>query len=220
MTILTYEAVSKSYGSQPVLSQIDFHLESGSICGLVGANGAGKTTMMRMALGLSHCDSGKISLWLRKNGHIGCLIDTPSFDTSLTVSQNLQAYRILHRYTTEQMREVIDLLSLRSCLEKKIKALSHGMRQKAALALAFMGSPELIILDEPINGLDPQGVREIRETILLLNANYGVTFLISTHIIDELVRVASECALLVDGKITLVEPEVSKIEEAFLGQTQ
>jgi ABC-2 type transport system ATP-binding protein len=213
--ILEFEKVKKSYGTKQVLRDIDFSVERGEICGLVGANGVGKTTMMRLAVSLISANHGAIRLNLHKKGNVGVLIDYPVLDLGLTVRQNLEAHRRLCEYEPKAVKEVIGLLNLSDYADKRVKQLSLGMKQKTALAQAFMGAPELVILDEPVNGLDPQGVRDIREIIVRLNRNVGTTFLISSHIIDELVKVVSRCALLKDGQITFVEADTVKIEEAF-----
>jgi ABC-2 type transport system ATP-binding protein len=214
-SILEFERVVKSYGGKKVLREIDFSVERGEICGLVGANGVGKTTMMRLAVSLISANRGAVRLNLRKKGNVGVLIDYPVLDTGLTVRQNLEAHRRLCGYESSEVGAAIDLLSLKDCADKKVKHLSLGMKQKTALAQAFMGAPELVILDEPVNGLDPQGVRDIREIIVRLNREFGTTFLISSHIIDELVKVVSRCALLRDGQIALMAADAAKIEEAF-----
>jgi len=214
-SILEFKKVKKSYGSKQVLRDIDFSVERGEICGLVGANGVGKTTMMRLAVGLISANHGAIKLNLHKKGNVGMLIDYPVLDLGLTALQNLEAHRRLCGYEAKTVQEVIDLLNLKEYTNQKVKQLSLGMKQKTALAQAFMGSPEFVILDEPVNGLDPQGVREIREIIVQLNREKDTTFLISSHIIDELVKVVSRCALLKDGQITFVEADTVKIEEAF-----
>ncbi|MDR0883215.1 MAG: ATP-binding cassette domain-containing protein [Oscillospiraceae bacterium] len=217
--ILEFEKVKKSYGTKQVLCDIDFSVEQGEICGLVGANGVGKTTMMRLAVSLIAPNHGAIRLNLHKKGNVGVLIDYPVLDLGLTVRQNLEAHRRLCGCESTVVKEVIDLLSLKDYADKRVKHLSLGMKQKTALAQAFMGSPELVILDEPVNGLDPQGVRDIREIIVKLNREAGTTFLISSHIIDELVKVVSRCAVLKDGQISFVEADTVKIEEAFFERT-
>jgi ABC-2 type transport system ATP-binding protein len=213
--ILEFERVKKSYGTKQVLCDIDFAVERGEICGLVGANGAGKTTMMRLALNLISPNRGAIRLNLNKKGNVGVLIDYPVLDHGLTVRQNLEAHCRLCEYESSTITDVINLLDIKDFAEKKVKQLSMGMKQKTALAQAFMGMPEFVILDEPVNGLDPQGVKDIREKIVWLNSKFGTTFLISSHMIDELVKVVSRCALLKDGQITFVEAEAKKIEEVF-----
>jgi len=214
-SILEFKKITKSYGSKQVLNEIDLSIERGEICGLVGANGVGKTTMMRLAVNLISPNRGAIRLNLHKKGNIGVLIDYPVLDQGLTVRQNLEAHCRLCEYAPTVVKEVIDLVEIKDFADEKVKRLSLGMKQKTALAQAFMGMPEFVILDEPVNGLDPQGVKDIRENIVYMNREFGTTFLISSHIIDELVKVVSRCALLKDGQITFVEAETAKIEEAF-----
>jgi len=217
--ILEFEKVKKSYGTKQVLYEIDFSVERGEICGLVGANGVGKTTMMRLAVSLIAANHGAIRLNVQKKGNVGVLIDYPVLDLGLTVRQNLEAHRRLCGYESKAVKEVINLLSLSDYADKRVKQLSLGIKQKTALAQAFMGTPELVILDEPVNSLDPQGVRDIREIIVRLNREEGTTFLISSHIIDELVKIVTRCALLKDGQINFVEADTVKIEEAFFERT-
>ena len=214
-SILEFKNVNKSYRSKQVLVDIDFAVKRGEICGLVGANGAGKTTMMRLALNLISPNSGVVKLNLNNRGDIGVLIDYPVLDQGLTVRQNLEAHRRLCEYDASVVDDAINFLGINEFANKKVKQLSLGMKQKTALAQAFMGMPEFIILDEPVNGLDPQGVRDIREKILYLNLEFGTTFLISSHIIDELVKVVSRCALVKDGQVTFVEANTEKIEQEF-----
>jgi ABC-type multidrug transport system ATPase subunit len=218
--ILELERVKKSYGANHVLKGIDFAVERGEICGLVGANGAGKTTMMRLAVGLISPSSGIVRLNLHKKGNVGMLIDYPVLDQGLAARQNLEAYRRLCGYEASVMEESIALLGITSFAKQRVQRLSLGMKQKTALAHALMGNPEFVILDEPANGLDPQGVRDIREIIVKMNSQFGTTFLISSHIIDELVKVVSRCALLKDGYVSFVEAESAKIEEAFFAKEE
>ena len=214
--ILEFKKINKSYGTKKILQEIDFAVERGEICGLVGANGVGKTTMMRLALKLMMPNEGAVRLNLHKKGNVGALIDYPVLDLGLTARQNLEAYcRLCCEYESSAVNETINLIGMGEFADKKVKNLSFGMKQKTALAQAFMGLPEFIILDEPANGLDPQGVRDIREIIVYLNSEFGTTFLISSHVIDELVKVVSRCALLKDGEITFVEADARKIEEVF-----
>jgi len=210
--ILELKKINKSYGAKKVLCDLDFAVKRGEICGLVGDNGAGKTTLMRIALKLLSANDGEIKLNLKKAGNIGIHIENPMLDSDLTVRQNLEAYCILCGYNLSLVNETIEQFNI-NFAEKKVKQLNLGAKQLTALAQAFMGEPEFIILDEPMNGLDPKVVKHIREKILQSNSKHGITFLISSHLIDELAKVVTRCAMLKDGKINFIEPDA--IEEAF-----
>lgn len=212
--ILEFENVNKSYRTKQVLLDVNFTVERGEVCGLVGANGAGKTTMMRLALNLIAPNKGVVNLNLHKKGNIGVFIDYFVLDEGLTVRQNLEAHRLLCEYDSSAVNDVINFLNV-DFAETKVRQLSSGKKQLAALAQAFMGRPEFVILDEPMNTLDPNVVKTIREKITYLNLEFGTTFLISSHIIDELVKVISRCALLKDGQITFVEADTQQIENVF-----
>jgi len=218
--ILEFSKVNKAYGANQVLCDLDFVVKRGEICGLVGANGAGKTTMMKLAVNLISNNSGTVNLSLQKKGNIGILIDTPMLDRSLTVRQNLEAYSRLCSYSRESVDDAINLMGIEGFSNKKVKHLSSGMKQKTALARALMGLPEFVILDEPVNGLDPQGVRDVREKIVYMNKEYGTTFLISSHLIDELVKVVTGCAILKNGQIRVVDADAEKIEDVFFASSE
>jgi len=213
--ILEFEQVHKRYGSNKVLRGVSFAIKRGEICGLVGANGAGKTTIMRLALELMKPDAGQISLRTAQKGNAGCLIEEPRLDKSLTVFQNLEAHRRLAGMRREDLEHMADIFKLHAFLHKPARACSQGMRQKAALALALMGYPELVLLDEPVNGLDPRGVKEVRDIIVRANAEQGTTFMISSHLIDELVKVVHSCLFLANGVVSYKNIDAADIENAF-----
>jgi len=215
--ILSFAGVEKSFGGKAVLQGVDLTVGRGGICGLVGANGAGKTTMMRLALGMITQNRGEVTLNLSQKGNVGVLIDYPVLDTAMTVRQNLEAHCRLCGCASPAVRQAIELVGIQSYETKKVKQLCLGEKQKTALAQALLGNPELVILDEPVNGLDPRGVREVREIIVRMNREHGTTFLISSHIIDELVKVVTRCALLKDGKIKMVNADAAEIEQEFFG---
>ena len=207
MTILKATNLSKSFKGKPAVDNVSLTIEKGDIFGIIGQNGAGKTTFMRMITSLSNPDSGQIELFgettatklTQARTRIGSVIETPAFFSNLTAKQNLEYYRI-QRGIPEKSRvqEVLDIVKLTDTGKKKFKDFSLGMKQRLALALAILSHPDFLILDEPINGLDPTGIAETRELILRLHRE-GITLLISSHILSELSQVANKYAIIHEG---------------------
>lgn len=201
--------IVKKYGSSTVLANVSFQVPKGAICGFVGKNGAGKTTMLRILMDLQKADSGEYALFGEKNnaenaatGKLGAIVEAPALYLDMTAEENLrQLFRIKGRRSFEGIIDLLKLVGLEDTHKKKVKDFSLGMKQKLGLAMALEGNPELIILDEPMNGLDPQGIIQLRKLILALNRDKGITFLISSHMLEELTKVATHYIFIDHGRI-------------------
>lgn len=210
-TILTAEDLCKSYGKTRALDHFRMEIPKGSIYGLVGRNGAGKTTLIRLLCGLQAPTGGSFTLYGRKNTapdivkarrRMGTVVETPAIYPNLTAKENLrQQYRVLGLPDYDGLEELLKLVGLADTGKKKARNFSLGMKQRLGLAVALAGDPDFLILDEPTNGLDPQGIIEIRELILKLNRERGITVLISSHILDELSRLATHYGILDNGRM-------------------
>ena len=218
MTVLQTKNLTKSYGGKVAVDNVSLTIEQGDIFGLIGQNGAGKTTFMRMITSLSRPDSGELALFgattsaklTAARARTGSVIETPALFHNLTAAQNLEYYR-LQRGITEKSRvqEVLEIVQLTDTGKKKFKHLSLGMKQRLGLAVAILGHPDFLILDEPINGLDPTGIVETRDLIKRLNGS-GITILLSSHILAELAQVANKYAIIHRGRLmkTLTEAQL------------
>ncbi|MDO4431894.1 MAG: ABC transporter ATP-binding protein [Aerococcaceae bacterium] len=208
-TILSVENVSKHYGKQAALQQFNLEVKRGDIVGIAGRNGAGKTTLLRLIAGLTPIETGNIRLFgsldakgLEANRqYTGTIIEAPAFIPEFTAKQNLEYYRI-QRGLTDQKRadELLTLVGLENAGKKKFKNFSLGMKQRLSIALSLLHSPDLLILDEPINGLDPSGIIQIRELLLSLAKKHHLTILISSHILSELEHLANRFVIINNGQ--------------------
>lgn len=209
--ILKTNSLSKSYGNFKALNGLTMSIPKGAIYGFIGKNGAGKTTLIRMICGLQEPSSGDYTLYGRKNTdkeivksrrRMGAVVETPSIYLDMTAEENLkQQYCILGLPSFDGLNEILKLVGLENTGKKKAKNFSLGMRQRLGIAIALAGDPDFLILDEPTNGLDPQGIIEIRELILKLNREQQITVLISSHILDELSKLATYYGFIDDGHI-------------------
>lgn len=191
--------VTKRYKNSQVLTDVTFSIAKGEICGLVGENGAGKTTLLRILSGLISQTSGNIKGMSTKK--IGSIIETPALYPNLTGYENLTYIKKLMGINRD-VNEVLKLVDLNQVdRQKKVKDYSLGMRQRLAIAIAIMDNPELLILDEPVNGLDPKGIKELRDLILNLKNQLNITILISSHILSELSMVADKYIIMKKGKV-------------------
>jgi ABC-2 type transport system ATP-binding protein len=221
--VLETNAIGKSYGHFKALSALSMHVPKGSIYGFVGKNGAGKTTLIRLICGLQDPSSGSYTLYGIRNDEkeiissrrrLGAIVETPSIYMNMTAEENMkQQYRILGIPSLDGIRDTLKLVNLADTGKKKAGNFSLGMRQRLGIALALAGSPDFLILDEPINGLDPQGIIEMRELILKLNREQQITVLISSHILDELSRLATYYGFIDGGRI-LKEMSAEELEAA------
>ena len=195
--VIKVNGVSKDYGKVHVLDNMTFTVPKGSIFGLVGRNGAGKTTIMRIMAGLQNPTSGTVEYGFdhKKLGNIGALVELPSIYSNASARENLiYQYINLGLKIDETIDQSLEFVGLGDTGKKKAGKFSLGMRQRLGIAMAMAGNPELLILDEPINGLDPQGIIQIREVLEKLNKEKGVTIIISSHILSELSKLATDFA--------------------------
>lgn len=199
---IRYNNINKTYKGQEVLKNMSLLIPEGSIFFLLGLNGAGKTTMMKIALGMVEADSGECEFGYNENDNgIGAIIETPTFFENMTAYENLKYYALLIGCDDNEIIKSLDLLGLDWQNKKKVKKYSLGMKQRLALARAIMGNPSFIILDEPLNGLDPAGIIEIKELLYKLNKERGVTIFLSSHLIRETDNLATHYAILHNSKI-------------------
>ena len=209
--ILETRSLSKHYGRFKALDGMDMHVPKGAIYGLVGKNGAGKTTLIRLICGLQEPSSGSFTLYGTENRdkaivkarrRMGAVVETPSIYLDMTAEENLKMqYRVLGLPSFEGIGELLSLVGLENTGRKKARHFSLGMKQRLGIAVALAGDPDFLVLDEPVNGLDPQGIIEIRELILKLNRERQISVLISSHILDELSRLATHYGFVDSGRM-------------------
>lgn len=205
--ILKTLELSKHYNNVFAVNSVNINIKKGEIYGLVGRNGAGKTTIMKMIAGLTIPSRGSFELFDSKDlnqqrGKIGCIIETPALYDNMTAEQNLDIMMsILPENPQFNVNSTLNIVGLQEVKNKKVRKFSLGMKQRLGIALSLLGSPEFLILDEPINGLDPIGIKDLRELILKLNQNFGLTILISSHILGELFKLASSYGIISNGKL-------------------
>lgn len=205
--ILKTENLTKVYGKTKVVNAVNMHIKKGDIYGFIGKNGAGKTTFMRMVAGLASPDEGEMELFGKRElekerRRIGTLIEAPGCYPNLTARDNLEIIRrsfgITNRHTVDEMLEFVGLADAG---KKKVKNFSMGMKQRLGIAISLFRNPDFLILDEPINGLDPAGIKEIRDLLVKLNQERQITILISSHILGELSKVATRYGIIRDGAL-------------------
>jgi ABC-2 type transport system ATP-binding protein len=209
--VLKTNSLCKHYKNFKALGGLTMHVPKGSIYGFVGRNGAGKTTLIRMVCGIQFPTGGNFELYGVKNTDkkisdtrrkMGAVIETPSIIPYLNARENLEIqYDIMGMPDYKGIDELLDLVGLKNTGKKLAKNFSLGMRQRLGIAVALCGNPDLLVLDEPINGLDPQGIIDIRELILKLNREKKITIIISSHILDELSKIATHYGFINDGRI-------------------
>ena len=212
--------LTKQYGTQKSVADLNIHVQRGRVYGLLGRNGAGKTTTMKMLLGLTQPTSGEVSIWgksLPDNEkkllpRIGSLIESPGFYPNLTGTENLRIFAALRGLKNQSaIKSALDLVGLPYRDKKLFSQYSLGMKQRLAIALAVMHDPELLILDEPINGLDPIGIAEVRSFIRALCDERGKTILISSHILSEVALLADDIGII-DHGVLLEEESFAELE--------
>ena len=209
--VLATQGLSKHYRQFKALDNLTMHVPKGSIYGFVGRNGAGKTTLIRLICGLQAPTSGSYSLYgtdstqkeiARIRRRMGAVVETPSIYLDLTAEDNLkEQFRVLGVPADDGIPELLKLVGLEDTGKKKARNFSLGMKPRLGIAVALAGDPDFLVLDEPVNGLDPQGIIDIRELILKLNRERSITVLISSHILDELSRLATHYGFIDSGRI-------------------
>lgn len=207
--VLQTDHLTKKYRDFQALNGLAIHVPEGAIYGLVGRNGAGKTTLIRLICGLQKPTAGTFTLYGVRNDRkeiaksrrrMGAVVETPAIYMDMTAEENLKhQYRMLGLPSYEGLWELLELVGLENTGKKKVKNFSLGMKQRLGIAVALAGNPDFLVLDEPVNGLDPQGIVEIRELILKLNRERRITVLISSHILDELSRLATHYGIMDHG---------------------
>lgn len=220
--VLETKALTKQYKNFTALKGLTMHIPKGAIYGFVGRNGAGKTTLIRLICGLQNPSSGSYSLYginnanaeiVRSRRRMGAVVETPSIYLDMTAKENIrQQYQILGIPSEKGIDELLQLVGLSETGNKKAKNFSLGMRQRLGIAVALAGNPDFLVLDEPVNGLDPQGIIEMRELILKLNRQRGITILMSSHILDELAKLATHYGFI-DGGHLLKEMSAEELEK-------
>lgn len=209
--VLEVNAITKRYRNFTALNGLTMRIPKGSIYGFVGRNGAGKTTLIRMICGLQEPTDGSYTLYgvkntesniIRSRRRMGAVVESPAIYPDMTAKQNIrQQYRVLGLPSDDGVDELLHLVGLGDTGKKKAKNFSLGMRQRLGIAVALAGNPDFLVLDEPTGGLDPQGIIEMRELILKLNHEHGITVLISSHILDELSRLATHFGFIDGGRM-------------------
>ena len=202
--ILKASGLCKNYGSKAVLNDVNFTINKGDIYGLVGRNGAGKTTIMRIMTGLQVPTKGNIEYGYdrKRLGSTGALVELPSIYSNKSAEENIKfQYLNLGLKFDDSIGEILRLVGLQDTGSKKAGKFSLGMRQRLGIAMAMVGDPEVLVLDEPINGLDPQGIIEVRDLLLKLNHEKGITIVISSHILSELAKLATRFGFIDGGKM-------------------
>ena len=217
--VIEAASLTKKYKNFKALDDLNLHVPVGSIYGLIGKNGAGKTTLIRLICGLQKVDSGEYYIYGIKNtdkeilnvrSRIGAIVETPAIYENLSARDNIiEELTLLGSPTFDDVDELLKLVGLSDVGAKKAGKFSLGMRQRLGIAIALAGNPDILILDEPINSLDPEGIIDIRELILKLNKEKNITILISSHYLDELSKIATHYGFVDKGKII---KEISKDE--------
>ena len=208
--IVQTRGLCKQYGKVLRVNHLDLQVPEGAIYGFLGPNGAGKSTTLKMILGLVHPTAGSISVFGKEvNGHnrldmlkqVGSLIESPSYYGHLTGEENLKVVQTLRGVPEKDVYEVLEIVRLEGQRNKKVAHYSLGMKQRLGLAAALLGFPRLLILDEPTNGLDPAGIQEMRELICSLPARFGMTVLVSSHLLSEIDQMADHVGIIREGEL-------------------
>ncbi len=208
--VLRTNKLSKHYNGQHVLNGVNMNVKKGDIYGFIGRNGSGKTTLFRAIAGLINISEGSIELFgkddptliMNERKRIGTLIEKPGFNSNMTAGENMELIRLQRGIPgKEPIEEKLKLVGLNDVENKKVKNFSLGMKQRLGIAIALLGDPEFLILDEPINGLDPMAIVQMRELFKKLNKEKGTTILISSHVLSELDQIASVFGIINNGEL-------------------
>ena len=215
--MLHIKNLHKSYGAFEVLRGLEMNVNKGDIYGFIGRNGAGKTTAMRLILGLARPTSGKIKLFNSddlnaQRKKIGSLIEAPGLYKRCSALENMKRFSILYGGDDKEIEELLSFVGLNGVGNKKVGQFSLGMKQRLGIAIALLGNPEVLILDEPVNGLDPAGIKEVRDLLLKLNKEKNVTIMISSHLLDELAKITTKYGIINNG-VLVEEIDAQKLME-------
>jgi ABC-2 type transport system ATP-binding protein len=218
--IIKTNKLTKKFGSKRVVNHVDLQVKRGEIYGFLGPNGAGKTTTIRMLLGLARPTKGSIQIFgedIKKDKlsilkKVGSLVEYPSYYGHLTAYENLEAVRILLDAPKSRIDEVLSIVRLTKDAKRPVKGFSLGMKQRLGIATALLGNPELLILDEPTNGLDPSGIIEIRELIKSMPKEHGITIVVSSHLLSEIDQMATQVGIISKGHM-IFQDSISKLRE-------
>jgi len=198
-TVLKTENLSKNFGKHKAVDGVNITLNQGDVYGFVGPNGAGKSTVIKMMMGLIKPSGGKV---IKEDKTISAVIETPAFYMSMSGRDNLKAMAVIYgKEAVDRIDEVLKITELTEAADKKVRNYSLGMKQRLGIARAFLNDPDIIILDEPTNGLDPYGIRAIRELVIQLAQKYNKTFLISSHILSELEMMCNKVGIIHGGHL-------------------
>ena len=205
--VIKISGLNKSYGRAKILENININVERGKICGLIGPNGAGKTTIMKIMAGLTEKDSGSVEFFGKKENkksmtRLGFMIENPMVDINMTAKENMEyIMRLKGVVARDKMMEILNFVGLEGSQDKKVRTFSLGMRQRLGIAMALISDPEILVLDEPVNGLDPEGMVEVRQMLKKLSTEKNVTLLISSHLLAELSEMCDEYVIINRGTI-------------------
>lgn len=207
--LLSTNALTKQYGRHKAVDQVSVHIKKGAIYGFIGRNGAGKTTFLRMICGLARPDSGEVRMFGMQGkelssvrSRVGCLIEGPGLYQNMTAYENMMTKCILLGIKGKgYIEDLLETVGLSDTGRKKTKNFSLGMKQRLGIALALVGEPDLLVLDEPINGLDPQGIAEVRDTLCRLQEERNMTIIVSSHILEELAKIATDYGIIHNGSL-------------------
>lgn len=216
-TILQTKNLSKQFGKKKAVNDVTMTINKGDIYGFIGKNGAGKTTFMRLVLGTAFPTKGEITLFggmphTQARRRIGSLIETPGIYKNCSAYENLKQFSLLYGGTEAEIQEILELIGLKDTGKKKAGKFSLGMKQRLGIGIALLGNPEFLILDEPVNGLDPTGMKEVRDLLLKLNQEKGITILISSHLLDELSKIVTKYGIINDG-VLIEEVSAEELQE-------
>ncbi len=221
------DQLAKSYGSNQVIKSCSMCVEQGTIYGFLGANGAGKTTLLKLLTGFLSPDLGRIKILglnLLDNrdkilSQIGCLIEAPTFYEHLSAPKNLEIHLAYMGVKGIGVQEALEMVGLSDTGDKAVSKFSMGMRQRLAVARALIHQPRILILDEPINGLDPMGIKQMRDLFLQLSEQHGMTILLSSHILSEIEHIADKIGVIADGQI-LCEVDLAQLKANYKGSLE
>lgn len=219
--VLRTHDLTKTYGSKTVVNKLSMNIEKGDIYGFIGKNGAGKTTTMKMILNMIYSNGGSIELFGKEaddnaRKKIGSLIEAPGLYKNCTAYENLHRFSLLYGGTEKEIKDILEIVNLTDTGKKKAGEFSLGMRQRLGIGIALLGNPEFLVLDEPVNGLDPAAIKRVRDSILNINKEKGVTVLISSHLLGELAKISTKYGIINSG--VLVEEMTAQEIESKCGQ--